>query len=275
MRIEDKVASHYAKGGLENSILDALRESGTDVDKLVPSDLAAIDEFHLGWRAATIELAVDLDLKPGMELLDVGAGIGGPARYFAEAQGCRVTGIDLTAEFVDVANALTRRCGLAARASFVQGSALNMPFAEASFDAATLIHVGMNIEDKAGLMAEIRRVLQPGRRLGIYDVMRMGKGDLPYPMPWAATAETSFVAAPAEYRRLLGACGFEVEAEHDRSATVLAMAARMRADAALHGRPALGLHVIMGEAAKPRLANVMAALEAGLIAPVEIIARAV
>ena len=123
-----------------------------------------------------------------MHLLDVGSGIGGPARTFADAFGCRVTGVDLTEEFVEAANALTRRCGLSDRVSFRQASALALPFADASFDAATLIHVGMNIEDKAGLFAEVRRVLKPDARFGVYDIMRVAEGEIPYPMPWAATA---------------------------------------------------------------------------------------
>jgi SAM-dependent methyltransferase len=210
-----------------------------------------------------------------MHLLDVGSGIGGPARTFAEAHDCRVTGVDLTPEFVQAADALTRRCGLSDRVSFREASALALPFAEASFDRATLIHVGMNIEDKAGLFAEVRRVLKPDARFGVYDIMRVSDAEIPYPMPWAATESTSFVEPPETYRRLLSAAGFEIESEANRRELALTLGREMRENAAKHGAPPLGLHILMGPAAEERLGNVMKTLQAGTIAPIEMIARAV
>ena len=277
MDTERQVARHYGREGLEQAILAALLASGKDIDHLDPADLSGADEFHLGWRAQTIELAERLGLAPEHHVLDIGSGIGGPARYFAAARGCRVTGIDLTPEFVAVANALTRRCGLADRVSFQEGSALALPSAVGAFDAATLIHVGMNIADKAQLFAEARRVLKPGGRFCVYDVMRVDENgpQLPYPMPWAASAETSFVETAATYRRLLEAADFVIEAERDRRDFVLALGREMREKAAIHGAPPLSLHIIMGPATPERLRNVMGSLERGLIAPIEIIARAV
>ncbi len=212
MTTEQQVASHYTHGALQQAIFDALTSMGKDIDRLATTDLVAADEFHLGWRAATTMLAKDLDLKRGMHVLDVGSGIGGPARFFAEAHGCRVTGIDLTEEFVQVATELTRRCRLGDLASFRQGSALDLPFDAGAFDGATLIHVGMNIADKARLFQNVRRVLKPGALFGVYDVMRAADGDLPYPMPWAQTSETSFVENPETYRRLLKDAGFKSRA---------------------------------------------------------------
>jgi ubiquinone/menaquinone biosynthesis C-methylase UbiE len=275
MDTEQQVAKHYTHGALEHAILEALRASGKSIDKLAPSDLSGADEFHLGWRAATVELAEELDLARDMHVLDIGSGIGGPARYFAEAHGCRVTGVDLTPEFVEVANALTRRCGLAEQVTFQQASALDLPFADGTFDVATLIHVGMNIENKATLFAEVRRVLKPGAHFGVYDIMRTGAGDLLYPMPWAATPQTSFVEPLAAYRSLLAGAGFLIEKERDRRDFVLKLAREMRENAAKHGVPPLGPQVLMGTATPQRLGNVMDALERGLIAPTEIISRAV
>lgn len=273
MPIEQEVAKHYTHGALERAILDALVASGKDIENLTAGDLSGVDEFHLGWRTATIEFAKDLGLRRDMHVLDVGSGIGGPARYFAEAHGCRVTGIDVTAEFVDVANALTRRCGLADLVSFRHAGALALPFADGTFDAATLIHVGMNVEDKAALFGEVRRVLKTGARFGIYDVVRAAEGDLPYPMPWAATAETSFVEPAHVYRRLLAAAGFALENEQDRSGLAIGLGREMREKTAKHGVPPLGLHTLMGPASSQRLANVTGALDRGMIAPVEFIAR--
>jgi ubiquinone/menaquinone biosynthesis C-methylase UbiE len=274
MDTERQVAKHYTHGALEGAILKALKSAGKDIDKLISGDLSGVDEFHLGWHAVTVELAKDLGFKRGMEVLDAGSGIGGPARYFAEAHGCRVTGIDLTPEFVDVATSLTRRCGLSDKVSFQQASALALPFEAGTFDAATLIHVGMNIKDKAKLFAEVRRVLKKGGRFGVYDVMRMEEKDIPYPMPWAMTAETSFVEPPDTYRKLLAAASFTIESETNRRHLVLKLGQEMREDAAKQGSPALGLSALLGPAAKERLANVTATLEGGTIAPIEMIARA-
>jgi ubiquinone/menaquinone biosynthesis C-methylase UbiE len=275
MNTEQQVASHYTHGSLQQAIFDALKQMGKDLDRLCTSDLSAADEFHLGWRAATTALAKDLGLKPGMHVLDVGSGIGGPARFFAETHGCRVTGIDLTEEFVRVAAELTRRCGLEDLASFRQGSALDLPFDTGTFDAASLIHVGMNIEHKAKLFENVRRVLKPGALFGVYEVMHAADGELPYPMPWAQTIETSFVEPPETYRRLLKDAGFRIERDENRREFVLKLAGEMREKAATHGAPLLSLPVLMGPAWRDRLANVMRTLERGTIAPIEMIARAV
>jgi ubiquinone/menaquinone biosynthesis C-methylase UbiE len=274
MDTERHVAEHYGRTGLEQKILAALAAAGIDIDRLTTADLAAGDEFHLGWRAATAALAADLGLEPGMRVLDIGSGLGGPARYFAEAHGCTVVGVDITESYVDVANSLTARCGLTDRASFELASALSLPFDAAEFDAATMIHVGMNILDKAGVFAEARRVLKPGGRFAVYDVMRTGDGAIPYPMPWAATEATSFVEPVARYRGLLEAAGFTVESETSRRELALRLAAEMREKAAKDGPPPFGLHILMGPATPERLGNILATVQAGTVSPVQLIARA-
>ncbi|WP_119304664.1 SAM-dependent methyltransferase [Dongia deserti] len=274
MSTERQVAKHYTHGSLQQAIFDALRAMGKDPERFSAMDLSTGDELHLGWVPATAALAKDLGLAPGMHVLDVGSGIGGPARFFAETHRCRVTGIDLTDEFVQVATELTRRCGLSDLVSFRQGSALDLPFSAGAFDAATLIHVGMNIADKARLFESVRRVLKPGALFGVYEIMHAGKGDLPYPMPWAQTRETSFVETPETYRHLLSAAGFTIESEENRREFVLDLARQMREKAEKHGMPPLNQQVLMGPAFRERLGNVMATLERGTIAPVQIIARA-
>lgn len=274
MDVEEQVAAHYSRGNLERSILDALSGSGKDIEKLVPSDLSEVDEFHLGWRAATDALARQLGLTSGMHVLDVGSGIGGPARYFAETYGCRVDGIDLTPDFVDTANRLTRRCGLADRVTFQRASAISLPFSDGVFDAATLIHVGMNIQDKAKLFSEMRRVLKDGAHIGVYDVMHMQPEEVPYPMPWAASPETSFLETPETYRRQLAKAGFILQSERSQRDLALKLSREAREKAAAHGAPPLGPHLTMGSAARERLGNVMAMLERGVIAPIEMVARA-
>ncbi len=273
MEIEQAVARHYAHGSLEEAILDALAAAGKDVNHLTPKDLAPVDEFHVGGRQATMAFAGQFGLRPGMRLLDVGCGLGGAARYFAHEHGCRVSGIDLSGEYVNVANALAARVGLDERVSCELGSALALPFDPESFDAAYMFHVGMNIENKAKLFAEVRRVLGPSGWFGIYDVMRLAAGELSYPAPWASGPESSFVADAAGYRRLLVAAGFEVVKERDRRDFALEVFAQMRARGAAAGPAPLGLHIVMGASAAQKVKNMIGDISSGLIAPTEMICR--
>lgn len=274
MDIERSVAQHYGRADIEKSILDALAADGRNIERLSTDDLAGVDEFHLGWRPATLALAENLAFPAGARIIDFGSGIGGPARHFAESHGCFVEGVDLTDDFVEAARALTARCGLADRARFHTASALRTPFAAGAFDGAIMLHVGMNIEDKAGLFGEARRLLKDGARFGVYDVMRIGPGELAYPMPWATEAATSFVRTPDEYRAGLAGAGFAIERETNRRDEALKIAAEMRERSARHGPTRVSINLLIGATAPARRDNVMAALQAGVIAPVEIIARA-
>lgn len=273
MESEQAVARHYAHGSLEETIFEALAAAGKDVNHLTPKDLAPVDEFHVGGRQATMAFAQHFGLRPGMRLLDIGCGLGGAARYFAHEHGCRVTGIDLSDEYVNVANALAARVGLDERVSYKQGSALALPFEPGRFDAAYMLHVGMNIENKAKLFAEVRRVLAPSGLFGIYDVMRLAAGELSYPVPWASGPESSFVADAASYRQLLVAAGFEVLKERDRRDFALEVFGQMKARAAAGAPAPLGLHIVMGANAAQKVKNMIGDISSGLIAPTEMICR--
>jgi len=272
MSVETNVANYYTRRRLEDSILQALSKAQKDLANLTHGDLAALDEFHVGGRESTQGLAAQMELRPGLAILDVGSGIGGPARYFAAEHGCKITGIDLTEEFVSVARSLTHRTKLDHAVEFRQGSALAMPFEKAVFDRAYTIHVCMNISDKPGLFREVRRVLKPKGLFAIFDLMRVGEGPIRYPVPWAATEETSFVARVSEYRDALTAAGFQVAFERRRGAFALEFMQRMFSQMAQGGPPVLGLHLLMGEQTKLLLNNVQAMIQEGVIEPVELIA---
>ncbi|TGQ94112.1 methyltransferase domain-containing protein [Mesorhizobium sp. M8A.F.Ca.ET.208.01.1.1] len=275
--VEPGIARHYEISGLEERILAALAGAGVDVAHLRAGDLEAVDEFHIGGVAATRDLIGQLGLKPGARLLDIGSGIGGPARFVANNAGVDVTGIDLTQSYVDIATSLSRRTGMAGKTHFVQGSALDMPFAKAGFDAAMILHVGMNLPDKAKLMSEAARVLKPGGVFAVYDVMRLKDDDLTYPLPWASNETISFVATPDDYRSAAAAAGFSVTAERQRGAFAIeffaAMRARLAAAQAEGRKPSPGLGLVMGEDARTKMANLIAALEGGILAPVELLLR--
>ena len=262
---EHRVAQHYARSDLEHTILEALVASGKDIERLTPDDLSLVDEFHTGGRQATVELATQTGFGPTMQILDIGCGIGGPSRYFVAARGCRVTGIDLTGDYVHTAEALAKRVGLAERVAYRQASALALPFKAATFDGAYMMHVGMNIEDKLALFAEVRRVLKAESLFAIYDVMRTGEGELRHPLHWAATPETSFVDGLPLYRLALDASGFEVVKKRNRREFAREAFREAQACAATGTGPApLGIHILMKADVAQKLANVVSNLEQGL-----------
>jgi ubiquinone/menaquinone biosynthesis C-methylase UbiE len=271
---EQKVAGHYGKGGLEEKILGGLQSTGIDIEHLTAGDLSMVDEFHVGGLDATKELAAQMELQPGLRLLDVGSGLGGPARYFAAEHGCRVTGVDLTEEFTQVASSLTRRVKLEAAADFRHASALQMPFESATFDRASMIHVGMNIADKDALFREVRRVLKPGALFVVFDLVRTAAGPLAYPLPWAASEETSFVVSGKDYRDALQRAGFRFERERGRRDFSIEATERIIERMAQGGPPALGLHLVIGEKTPVMIKNVLAMMKQGILEPLEMFARA-
>jgi SAM-dependent methyltransferase len=266
MDAEDRVREHYSGDDLEGRVLDALRASGADVDALRVEDLGGLDQLHAGFGSATEHLLDALDLSADLTLLDVGCGVGGPARTAAARHGCRVTGIDLSADFVGVARSLTDRVGLSSLARFDVGSATELAYPDGSFDRAMLNHVGMNMPDKARVFAEVRRVLPEGGLFAVHEQMRIGEGELTFPMPWADDESSSFVEAKDRYLELLDAAGFAVELEEDRTA----------ANAAAGPPPpgAADPGVLFGEGFVERITNNIHAAMAGTLAAVLVVARA-
>jgi ubiquinone/menaquinone biosynthesis C-methylase UbiE len=270
--LEDSVTRHYGVSDLTERILKALAAAGIDADRIAPEQLAPVDEFHIGGRAATIHAVARMGLGANDHVLDVGCGIGGATRYIASTIGCRVTGLDLTPGYVAAAEELARRTGLAGRVAYRVASALAMPFETGAFDAALTLHVAMNIRDRAGLYREVARVLKPRAAFCIYDVMNGGKDGLKYPVPWAETPETSHLTTPQEMQVLLQSAGFEVNEIEDRTAFALDFF-RQSLTAPAAGAPPLGLHIMMGANAREKFQNMLANIESGAIAPTLMIAK--
>jgi ubiquinone/menaquinone biosynthesis C-methylase UbiE len=209
--VVDKVASHYWGGGdLSDAIADSLRKAGKAMDRLTTAELGTVDEFHIRGRKATLELASRLNLNASSRVLDIGSGLGGPARTLAETYGCHVTGIDLTRAFCDAATTLSAWVGLAGQVDFRQGDATDLPFGDAVFDAAMTIHVAMNIAAKDRIYAEARRVLKPGGRFAVYDVLQGEGGEVLFPVPWARDPSISHLAGPEAMPGLLSGAGFRI-----------------------------------------------------------------
>ncbi|MEK0082606.1 class I SAM-dependent methyltransferase [Benzoatithermus flavus] len=268
MTLQTDVAAHYGRDELLARLDAALRQLGKDPTRLTIDDLAPIDEFHARGREATVEIAAALPAGITGEVLDIGSGIGGPARYLAARYGLEVAGIDLTPQCVATARELTRRCGLEDRVRFLEADATRMPFASGSFAAAVTVHAAMNIADKEALYGETARVLVPGAAFVIYDILQGPGGEVAYPTPWSMDGRTSFLVDPPALCRLLADAGFEVLEIRDRTAESIewfeAMAARA---AAAGGPPPVGLHLLFGPVFAEMRDNLLRNLREARIAP--------
>lgn len=268
------IADHYTKGDLFTRIQAALRDDGVAPDRAGVTALAPYDQFHGRGLEVTEEIADALSVAPGDHLLDVGSGIGGPARYFAERFGCSVTGIDLTEEFCQVAQRLTALTRQEERVSFQQGDALAMPFEDASFDGAYSMNVSMNIADKAALYGEVRRVLKPGGWLVLSEIALGDGSALDYPTPWAETATASFLTTPEQTAEALQADGFADITWRDTREEALAFGARSRALVERGEKPPhRAVQMVHGDLAATMAANTSRGFAQGAILPIEVFCR--
>jgi SAM-dependent methyltransferase len=270
----ETVADHYHSGRLLEAIAAGVARLGKTTTDLSVEDLAPVDEFHIGGAPATRAFLDGLALEPGDHALDIGCGIGGTSRFAATEYGCRVTGVDLTREYVETGQELCRWLDLDSRVDLVEGNAVAMSFPDEHFDKAFMLHVGMNISDKEALVAEAWRVLKPGGVLGVYDVMRRSEGTITFPVPWATEADASFVVSPDTYKAALERAGFELTREQDRGEAAGRFFENLAAaTSGASEPPALGLHLLMGANAATKVQNMVQHVKSGLLSPVELIAR--
>jgi sarcosine/dimethylglycine N-methyltransferase len=238
----DGVRDHYRSPGLTERLKTALSVFGPEDQRLTPQQLGTLDQFHTRGLAATAELAKLAGITAGMSVLDVGSGVGGPARFLASTYGCQVTGVDLSEPFVDAARYLTERTGQSGQVSFQTASAPELPFDDGRFDVALLQHVAMNISDRPRLYREIRRVLKSGGRFATFDVV-LNSGEPHYPVPWARTPATSFLLTAAATREAIEPAGFRTLSWQDDIELAKAWFSQLRASGP---PPSPNLGVVMG-----------------------------
>jgi ubiquinone/menaquinone biosynthesis C-methylase UbiE len=271
---ESKIVEHYATSGLLARLEAALRADGADPAHPTIEALAPYDQFHGRGLEATKDMAALVAVRPTDHLLDVGSGLGGPARWLSTRFGCSVTGVDLTPEFCAIAEHFTRLIGLDARVRFQVGNALAMPFDDGMFEGAYSMFVSMNIADKTQLYREIHRVLKSGGWFVLSEIARGGDGDVMYPTPWAATAAESFLSTVDDTRKGLRSAGFEVEQVKNDLQRALDFRAQSRAMVERGEKPPNRANALIhGDIAGATLANVTRGYQDGSLIPIEVVAR--
>ena len=262
---------HYGQSNLNQTILSALEQAGKDVNVLTRRDLIAFEEFHVRGRKATRELAQEAGLERGMQLLDVGCGIGGPARTLAAEFGCHVTGVDITHEYCQAAEMLSDLVGLGTETTFRQGNALALPFEPNSFDVVWMQHMSMNIEDKETLYQEAHRVLRPNGRLIFYALFSGDSTPLHYPVPWANDASISFLVQPSITHDIFSQLGFTEHTWRNVTEDCIAWFRKIRSNAQASSPSPLGLQLLMGTNARQKIGNLFRNLSEGRVVMMEAI----
>jgi SAM-dependent methyltransferase len=270
----NRVPMRLDSEGIAVRILAALREAeGAAVSPFTAESLAPLDHIQSRGIKATGEIVRLLDPQPHDHLLDIGGGLGGPARWIAARYGCHVTSLDRSLAFCRTAVDLNAVTGLSGRVQVVTASATALPFSDAAFDGAYSQHVAMTMEDKRGFFAEAFRVLRPG---GIFAFSQYGagaRGEPSYPLPWADGPDTTFLCSPGETQMQAVAAGFELVWFHDRTREILPDLRESRRQLEGDGLPPFGLRSLLGERSRDRQINVARSTEEGRLTFMEAVLR--
>lgn len=272
---ERSIADHWAQGDVYGRIVGALRDAGKALDRLTIEDLAPVDHFHArGWQA-TIELADRLPVKAGDHILDIGCGVGGPARYLARRFHCTVTGVDITRPFVEAGNKLTALLGMQDVVRIELADGQSLPYDDEVFEGAYAQHVTMNVADRALFFAEAYRVVRPG---GFFAITEHGLGPTSnphYPLPWSEDGHGAYLVPPAETRSRLEAAGFQHVVIEDTGAKYLESYKRALELASQGALPPLGIHLLIGASAPEKMRNAARNIEEGRTRPIQMVCRKV
>ncbi|MBL94317.1 MAG: hypothetical protein CMF70_03340 [Magnetovibrio sp.] len=270
---EVRVAAHYGKSNLYQQIEIGLLSLGLNLGSVGTDDLVFVDNFHIGGDRATQFIADNLKLDTGKTILDIGCGIGGPARYMAKNRGCRVHGVDLTKNYIETGLKLNALVNLNDMVNLHQGTALNLPFGNSSFDGVYMIHVGMNIEKKDQLMKESYRVVKQGNFFVIFDVMKCKGREVVYPLPWADRCEESAVDTLKSYSDSLLAAGFSIVKKEEKNQFARTFFEGVISNMDSNRKRAFGLQLLMGENARAKIMNIYKQIQDKILSPVLLVAK--
>jgi len=259
----DRIIAHYNVDDLTGRVLSALEQEKGSLREITIDDLVPIEGFHIRGRKSTVELAELLQIDPGDRVLDVGAGPGGTARYLSATFGCRSVGIDLTPNYVKLADTLSQLVGLGDRTAFACANALELPFADESFDIVWTEHVQMNIADKERFVSELTRILKPSGKIAFHDVFRGRQGDPYLPVPWSGDASTSFIVHADELKQVFTEKNLEVLHWKDLTEISNQWFQKQRERMKKSTPSPFGIHLLMGPNAKEKIANIGRSLADG------------
>lgn len=266
-----EIAEHWGKGDVYSLIVSALNKMSKPLEGLTLEDLASVDHFHARGLPATVELADLLPIKVGQHILDIGCGLGGPARYMANRFQCKVSGLDITVPFVEAANKLTALLRMESAVKIEQGDGQRLPYPDSHFDGAYTQHVTMNVADRQRFFTEAYRVLKPGAFFALSEHGLGPKGNLHHPVPWSADGSGAYLITPSETRTVLEQAGFEDIVIEDTGAKYAA-GYRIAIEKAEKGAlPPLGVHLLMGETALQKTRNTLRNIEEGRTHPIQLI----
>ena len=240
------IHSYYSPNDLYNRIIEGLNEIGKDLSQLTLEDLHPVDEFHIRGTTATNELIQLCEFTSDMHILDVGCGVGGSTRRLSHQLGCCVTGVDLSDEYIDAAERLTQLFDMQERVKFQAANALDLPFADNSFDGVWSIQMNMNIEDKLAWLKELHRVVKPKGRVVLYEVCGNKNTPVYFPVPWAQDSSISFLLEPDFFREVITSAGFEIEVWNDKTDLAQQAFAHMQEPVDNPELPELGVHLLVG-----------------------------
>ena len=266
------IHSYYSPNDLYNKIIDGLNKLGKDLSKVTLDDLQPVDEFHIRGDAATEELIKLAEFKPDMHILDVGCGIGGSTRRLSHETGCRVTGIDLSNEYIDTAERLTQLLNMQERVTFHACSALELPFDDSSFDGIWSLQMNMNVEDKLAWLQETYRVLKPGGRAVLYEVCGNKNTPLYFPVPWAQDDTMNFLVPPELFRDAITSVGFDIEVWNDKTDLAQKAFANATEPAGEPSLPVLGVYLLVGNDIQTKAYNLHRNLDEERVSLIETLA---
>lgn len=254
------IENHYHSPGLYENILERLEDLNVNMNSVSRSDIAGVDEFHVRGAEVSRELASQIKLDHS-RVLDVGCGLGGPSRMLAEEYNCRVTGIDLSHEYIRTARGLSKLVGLQDNTNYIQSDALELPFENGSFDVVWTQHVQMNIRHKLKFYSEIERVLTEHGTFIYYDILKTDGGEVKFPMPWANDSSASFLTTPSKMDDMLERLCFKnlhtTDQTHQGKHFLTGLFEKLK----VNGPPKLGLNVLMGSSTREKLGNILLGLE--------------
>ncbi|MGD8619895.1 MAG: methyltransferase domain-containing protein [Gammaproteobacteria bacterium] len=267
------IHGYYSPNDLYNKILDGLDQIGKDLSEVTLDDLQPVDEFHIRGDTATRELIGLANFTPDMHIIDVGCGVGGSTRRLSHETGCRVTGIDLSDQYIDAAERLTQLLAMQERVSFRAASALELPFDDDTFDGAWSIQMNMNVEDKLTWLQELFRVLKPGGRAVLYEVCGNRNSPVHFPVPWAQDGSMSYLVPPDAFRDVIAAAGFAIAAWNDKTDLAQKAFAHMQEPTGEPDLPELGVHLLVGDDILTKAYNLHRNLDEERVSLIETVAR--